>query len=369
VDLPFIKKLASHILISLFSIAIFLALSEAILGLAGISPKNENLYFLLNPELSYPRFFQRDHYLFWKFRPNQIIKSDFFVEGEYRICSSGLRNQEFSREKPDGVFRIICLGNSNTFGWKQAEKDAYPQRLQELCGRNPSGLKIEVINAGITGYSSYQGKLFLKNYILKLKPDLVLVNYGWNDLLPAKFGIEDKDQKMPPQWILDIQNILSRTTLYQILKSFWVGRFSHRQEKRAGVPRVSLQNFQSNLIEIGEICKQNRVSVLFLTNPIAYLGPGKTSRVHPVNQSYNNIIRMLARDQRYEVLDIAASFLNREDSYDNGTIDYIHYNSSGHILIARAIYEYLVTNRIVPAYGRGENVSVDTRQWELRFEN
>ena len=337
--LPFIKKLTFRILISLFSIAIFLALSEAVLRLAGISPRNENLYFLLNPELSYPKFFNRDHYLFWKFRPNQIIKSDFFVEGEYRISSFGLRNQEFSREKPDGVFRIICLGNSNTFGWKQAEKDAYPQQLQELFGRNPSGLKIEVINAGITGYSSYQGKLFLKNYILKLKPDLVLVNYGWNDLLPAKFGIEDKSQRMPPQWILDIQNILSKTTLYQILKSFWVGRFSYRQEKKAGVSRVSLEDFQSNLLEIGEICKQDRVSVLFLTNPIAYLGPGKISRVHPVNQAYNDVIRSLGQNQPYQVLDITALFLNREDLYDHGRIDYIHYNSAGHKLIAQVLYE------------------------------
>ncbi|OGC78645.1 MAG: hypothetical protein A2Z27_00070 [candidate division Zixibacteria bacterium RBG_16_50_21] len=360
--LPFIKKLTFRILISLFSIAIFLALSETVLRLAGISPKNENLYFLLNPELSYPRFFNRDHYLFWKFRPNQIIKSDFFVEGEYRISSFGLRNQEFSREKPDGMFRIICLGNSNTFGWKQAEKNAYPQQLQELFGPNPSGLKIEVINAGITGYSSYQGKLFLKNYILKLKPDLVLVNYGWNDLLPAKYGIEDKNQKMPPQWILDIQNILSKTTLYQILKSFWVGRFSKREELKTGIPRISPQDSQANLLELGQICNQNDVSAVFLTNPIAYLGPGKTSRVHPVNQAYNDVISSLAQNQQFRVLDIAALFYNREDLYDHGRVDYIHYNSEGHRFIARAIYEYLVTNRIVPAYAKGENVSVDTRQ-------
>ncbi|OGC88021.1 MAG: hypothetical protein A2142_04455 [candidate division Zixibacteria bacterium RBG_16_48_11] len=359
-SLPLIKNLTFRILISSFSIVIFLVLTEVVLNLAGVSPKNDNLYFILNPELSYPRFFQRDHDLFWRFRPKQVIRSNFFVEGEYRINSHSLRNQEFPLQKPSGTYRIICLGNSNTFGWKQAEKDAYPQQLQELFQRNPPSSKVEIINAGMTGYSSYQGKLFLRNNILKLQPNLVLVNYGWNDLLPAKFGIEDKNQKMPPQWILDIQNFFSRTALYRVVKSFWVSRFSKKKDKEAGVPRVTLEDFQRNLIEIGGICGQNNTSAVFLTNPIAFLGPGKTSRVHPVNQVYNDIIRGLARDHKYLVLDIAARFFNREDLYDNGRIDYIHYNSAGHKLIAQAVYEYLLTNGLATTSVRSDRIAVDT---------
>ncbi|MCK4917225.1 MAG: hypothetical protein KAS51_03305 [Candidatus Omnitrophica bacterium] len=35
---------------------------------------------------------------------------------------------------------------------------------------------IEVINAGIIGYTSYQGNLFFKNEILKLSPDVIIVS-------------------------------------------------------------------------------------------------------------------------------------------------------------------------------------------------
>ncbi len=345
------RRFFLNILFAFFSIVAFLLLTELVLRLIGAPAQSKNLYFQLNPELDYPRFFQRDRDLFWKFRPNQVIKSDFFVEGEYRINSFGLRNEEFSKIKPAGVFRIICLGNSNTFGWKQRESDAYPQQLQSLCDAKLPGLKIEVINAGITGYSTYQGKIFLGEEILRLEPDLVLVNYGWNDLLPAKFGIQDKEQKLPPQWVLDLQNLLSQTTLYQTLKSFWVGRFSGKKAIEPGISRVSIDDFQNNLTDMEKICREYGINAVLLTNPIAsleaYWGKGKVSNVHLLHQAYNDAIRQLAFSKGFEILDIALLFEGRRDLYDNPQADYIHYNALGHKVVAQAIYEYLLWKQFI----------------------
>ena len=339
------------LIFSLGSVGLFMIVAEGLFRIVGVSSKPDNLYFLLNPELDYPQFFKRDHKLFWKFWPNQVIQSNFMVAGEYRINSFGLRNKEFSLEKPKDAFRIVCLGNSNTFGWKQNEENAYPRQLQRLFDRNLPGQKIEVINAGITGYSSYQGKIFLRKDILGFKPDLVLVNYGWNDLLPAKFGIPDKEQKMPPQWILNIQNFLSRTRLYQLLKSFWVGRFSGKRGVEPGISRVSLEDFQQNLIEIEQICQKNKIPAVFLTNPVAsleaYWGPGKVSKVHLINQAYNDAIRQLGQTHNFKVIDIAALFEKRKDLYDHPQADYIHYNALGHKLVARTLYDYLLSRELI----------------------
>lgn len=349
-----VRKFSLLLIFSLGSVGLFMVLAEGLLRIAGISSKPANLYFLLNPELNYPQFFQRDHDLFWKFRPNQVIQSNFMVEGDYRTNSLGLRNKEFSPEKPKGGFRIICLGNSNTFGWKQSQENAYPQQLQRLFDQNLPGQKIEVINAGITGYSSYQGKLFLRKDILGFKPDLVLVNYGWNDLLPAKFGIADKNQKMPPQWILDSQNILSRTRLYQLLKSFWVSRFSGKKGIEPGASRVSLEDFQQNLIEIERLCRGNSIKVVFLTNPVpnleAYRGLGKFSNIQLINQAYNNVIRDLVESHNFKVLDISALFEKQEDVFGNPLADYIHYNARGHGIVAQAIYDYLVAGGLLTQF-------------------
>jgi len=346
-----LRNLFLGLLLGLLSVGVFLALSEVVLKLAKVSPKLDNLHFLLNPELNYPQFFQRDHDLFWRFKPKQVIRGNFMVEGVYQINSLGLRDKEVSEKKPAGVFRLVCLGNSNTFGWRQKQEQAYPQHLQKLFEANRPLAKMEVINGGITGYSSFQGKIFLKKKILKMEPDLVTINYGWNDLLPAKFGIPDKDQKLPSQWVLNLQNLLSQTTLYQLLKSLWVGKLSKPQLVRKGVSRVSLTDYQQNLIEIERICRENKIPVLFLTNPVAsieaYWGPGKTSLVHLMNRAYNNALKELSQTHKLDVLDVAALFLHRGDLYDEPRTDYIHYNVLGHNLIAQSLHDYLVTNRLV----------------------
>lgn len=337
--------------IATFSIMFFFGLIEILLRILGFNPQSQNLYFLLNPELDYPKVFKRDHDLFWKFKTNQVIKSGFMVEGEYRINSLGLRNGEISKTKPPGSFRIICLGNSTTFGWKVKEEDAYPQRLQALFTHSDSSIRVEVVNAGITGYSSHQGKIFFKRDILPLEPDLLVVNYGWNDLLPAKFGIADKEQKLPPQRVLSLQDFFSEFRFYQLLKSAWVKRFVKSGSAGKEAHRVSPHDFRDNLLKIARDAKEDNVGVVFLTDPVAsieaFWGKGKISRVHQVNQLYNQAILSLAEDEGLRVLDLAPLFYRRGDLYDDGKTDYIHYNAKGHQLVAETIYQYLKDNHLV----------------------
>ena len=180
-------RLWQNLLLGFLSILVFFLICEAILRIFGFNSNPGNLYFLLNPELSYPQFYLKDKNLFWKLRPHQTIKSNFFVEGVYQINSLGLRDSEFSAEKKAGTVRMICFGNSCTFGWKVKLEETYPKQLEKLLNSDLSYKKYEVINAGVTGYSTFQGIRFLKEQILKYKPDIITVCYGWNDLLPAAF--------------------------------------------------------------------------------------------------------------------------------------------------------------------------------------
>ena len=62
------------------------------------------------------------------------------------------KGPEIDLDKPDGVFRIFCYGDSNTDG---PDRGGWTERLGGRLG----GDRYEVINAGVTGYSSYQGRL------------------------------------------------------------------------------------------------------------------------------------------------------------------------------------------------------------------
>src|SRR5437870_9405759 len=63
------------------------------------------------------------------------------------INSYGLRNEEFSQIPRAGTRRILCLGDSLTFGNGVALDKTYPKQLEAMLNLPGSG-RYEVINAG-----------------------------------------------------------------------------------------------------------------------------------------------------------------------------------------------------------------------------
>ncbi|MGH8558026.1 MAG: SGNH/GDSL hydrolase family protein [Methylococcales bacterium] len=98
----------------------------------------------------------------------------------YRINSRGCRDNEYSAKKPDGVFRILALGDSFTFGMGVEAEDTYPDRLEQIL-RN-KGYSVEVINCAVIGYDMWQHKVGLKEKTLSYHPDLITLGIFVNDL-------------------------------------------------------------------------------------------------------------------------------------------------------------------------------------------
>ena len=77
---------------------------------------------------------------------------------------------------PEGT--IVAMGNSLTEGLGVGEEMAYPAQLQQKLYDN--GYRFRVINAGISGETS-SGALSRIDWILTLKPDMVILETGAND--------------------------------------------------------------------------------------------------------------------------------------------------------------------------------------------
>lgn len=342
-------KFNKTLLFSFSSIILFLLLGELFFRLLDLQIYPDRA-FLLNPELSYPKYYKKDSELFWRIRPNQTIKGKFFVDGVYKINSKGYRDKEFSENKNPNMKRIICMGNSCTFGWKVDSEQTYAKRLEALMNQNLPKPEFEVINAGMTGYSTYQGLRFLKREILRFHPDIIILSYGWNDMCPST--IKDKYQKFPPQWILNIDDYLSFSKFYSLLKFEIMNllKFSKRapEEKKLGY-RVSLKDYIINLKDMVRIAQDSGIKVIFLSTPVSsariFLGPGKTSKPHIANKHYNAALRELSEEIKVPLIDVALLFEDRGDLYDSGREDYIHYNAKGHQIIADAIYKYFQEER------------------------
>jgi lysophospholipase L1-like esterase len=116
------------------------------------------------------------------FRPNASVN----IWGiTYAINSDGFRDYDrYSRKKPPGVFRIMAVGDSYTFGMGVELEDTYPKKLEKLLNeRRPSPLyRYEVINAGFPAANAAMEVDFVKEYGMTYNPDLVLIGFVLNDL-------------------------------------------------------------------------------------------------------------------------------------------------------------------------------------------
>lgn len=336
-------SLPRKIIFTVVVVAAFFGCLEFSLRLIGFSKRADDTRFVLNPEWDYPEYFLKDRELLWRLRPDQIITSGFFVEGEYHINQHGLRGPDFSPRKSPGTSRIICLGNSCTFGWRVGEHDVYSRQAEAMLNEMAPGRRCKVINAGVTGYSSLQGLRFLHREVLGWQPDLLIVSYGWNDHWPAARGIADDNQQLPPQWVLDMQNLLGGTLTYRWLKYLV---FSVKNPPPADfsrmnpVYRVGPEDFQNNLRGIVAAARDRNVPVVLLTAPIADRAGQQYAGLYAFHEKYNEIIRSFGGIDGVAVLDAAAEFDGRTGLFDNPEEDLKHYNVNGHKLIARMIAEY-----------------------------
>jgi lysophospholipase L1-like esterase len=98
----------------------------------------------------------------------------------YRINQDGIRDRDYTPEKPSGTFRIAAVGDSVTFGFGLELKDTWPKQLErELQKTQPH---VEVINFGVMGYNTPQEAERIQDKVLKYQPDLIIIDYSLNDI-------------------------------------------------------------------------------------------------------------------------------------------------------------------------------------------
>lgn len=96
-------------------------------------------------------------------------------------------DQETTSREPEqyqGI--IVAMGDSLTAGLGVSADRSYPEQLKRLLAA--SGLNFEVINSGVSGETSSGAKARV-DWVLKLQPDIVILETGGNDGLR---GIDPK---------------------------------------------------------------------------------------------------------------------------------------------------------------------------------
>src|SRR5262249_13952739 len=110
-------------------------------------------------------------------------RDHFTYENPVHVNRLGLRGPDLAKKAP-GELRILCLGDSTTYGQGVAEEDTIPACLEaELARLSPPGSRrVRVVNGGVRGYGTKQELDLLEEVGPAIEPDLVLLLWYPNDL-------------------------------------------------------------------------------------------------------------------------------------------------------------------------------------------
>lgn len=102
---------------------------------------------------------------------------------DYRLNRLGYRDVDRTRDCPSDTLRIICLGDSNTFGLGVHFEDTYAQALERLCNqrRQPDADKVQALNFGVPGYATDAQYDVYVNDAAVYGGQVIFLQLCWND--------------------------------------------------------------------------------------------------------------------------------------------------------------------------------------------
>jgi lysophospholipase L1-like esterase len=263
--------------------------------------------------------------------------------------------------------RIFAIGASTTEGILIDDEATWTHHLQVALAKD-LGRRVEVINTGIAGLRTRHHLATLKD-ILPLQPDIVLFLVGANDWIfdiYSQFGgNQAADRRM-----LFPDTLLGRVARGQFnrisnppepavwnstvtVETFPRGTLG-RAEKISWFPETASEQYRANLLRISDICRANRLTCVFLTQPNAYqndapqdlrdlfwLTPPNASytltfeSLVRVAQVYNRALIDFAKQHGHPVCDLVPQIAPTTENFWNE----IHYTLTGAGRVAELVTE------------------------------
>ncbi len=99
---------------------------------------------------------------------------------DYRINNYGFRDLDIIMPKPEGTFRILCIGASTTEEGIVNDL-TYPALLETLLNMGFDDKVVDVVNCGVSGMNAMKHRARVPDY-LALEPDMLVIYNAVNDI-------------------------------------------------------------------------------------------------------------------------------------------------------------------------------------------
>jgi lysophospholipase L1-like esterase len=283
---------------------------------------------------------------YYRHRPNESLE----MGGIHMDFNSlGVRDREPPPKTP-GTTRILCLGDSVTFGAGVPWELTYPQRLAAMLG--PAG---DVVTAAVGGWNTVQEARFLARNVDRLAPDVVVLLYVINDneridpWFVARQPIENWRT-----WIH--RHLVMQSRLYEWASWLYVARIKdvdwpaiiHMNEQRraeAGAPPPFTDadpgwlESRAALGRIVDVSRAHGARVVFFMWNLGRYPPGDTALAR---------LREVGAERGVPVYDTAQLYDRYWEFVNNPYAD-PHPNAAGHERLAAEVARVLRAEGWVPA--------------------
>ena len=262
----------------------------------------------------------------------------------FEVNEVGLRGWWPEGPAPDGELRILCVGDSCTFGTGVRYDETYGVALARTLSQSRLDVQARAVLLALPGYSTYQDLVLLRQKVDELEPDLVVFYCGaWNDYLPAWLRTDAEWGQVTKH------GVVSR--LAELFKrAWWAG--AHRDPAqmvdayRAGAAppllRVPVEDYKVNLRALVATAQEAGAQPLVVVPAF----PAKTLARFPTGGRYRDATRAVVAELGVPSIDgteVISAFEADQQLRDGAAAsdlsftDWIHPSGIGHGLIARAI--------------------------------
>ncbi len=203
----------------------------------------------------------------------------------------GFRGSGLAQPKPEGVFRIVCLGGSSTYGTGPSSNEAtWPAVVERLLGEAVPGKRFEVLNGGVPTWTTTESLISLQTRVLPYEPDLVLVYHGMNDASAALWPEPRSDgSHFRSVWPVlrksPVEPVLEHSITYLVWRRYFTDYLQRRIDGNykairdydpdyvdpygAGpLPAVGFDTFTRNLESMVAVARAHGAEVAFVTQAV-----------------------------------------------------------------------------------------------------
>jgi len=257
--------------------------------------------------------------------------------GDFHVNALGLADDDTTRDKPPGTFRIAVVGDSISanFGLEPREV-IFATRLEALLSDapHPAGVRFEVLNLGVNGYSMPQILQMARTRARMLGADAIVAQLCLNDPFTAQQGYADAPWDHPTR----LAGFVARR--------LWRERALARSYVDSRYTEQGWRNVESSLRGLAALASE--IPVLAVLVP--YLVPDAYERWG--FERYHERIGAIAREAGLPLLDLRSDFEGAGLIARGPGEDPIHPDPAGHSLIAERVLETLQARGMLDPRGR-----------------